>query len=74
MSNTPEMTDFNLDDIMHYRTSSHESYSSIDFAAYINDLMQNIAVFGAGIALLKHGKLEVVAGSSPKVCTINPGS
>jgi signal transduction histidine kinase len=74
MSITPEMTDFNLDDIMHYRTSSHESYLSIDFAAYINDLMQNIAVFGAGIALLKHGKLEVVAGSSPKVCTINPGS
>lgn len=57
MSNTPEMTDFNLDALMHSKTSLHESYLSIDFAAYINDLMQNIAVFGAGIALLKHGKL-----------------
>ena len=74
MINPPEMTEFNLDELMHYRSSSHESYLSIDFAAYINDLMQSIAVFGAGIAVLKHGRLEVVAGSSTKVCNINPGN
>jgi PAS domain S-box-containing protein len=72
MSNSPPMTEFNIDDIANYKASSLESYLSIDFTQYIHDLMQTISVFGAGIALLKHGKLDMVAGSSANICAINP--
>ena len=57
---------------LHNESVTCYDYSQIDFDDYINDLMKTINVFGAGVALFKAGKLEVVSGSSAKVCRINP--
>ena len=72
MSNTTPLNAFNFDIQANDCTIEKESYLSIDYASYIQDLIQTLSVFAIGVALLKHHKLEMVAGSNSKVCAINP--